>query len=171
MSSIRVTSDSTLEFNGKTYRCAVGKKGFAQAKREGDNCTPIGSFPLRECWYRADKIPAPETKLPLRIIQKDDGWCDASEHLDYNKHVKLPFAASHENLWREDDVYDVVVPLGYNDNPTVSGKGSAIFMHVAKLSEEGPGYEGTEGCVALSKDDLLEILISADATTLLTVSV
>lgn len=150
---LRVISKSELVMDGKTYRIAIGKNGFAAEKREGDNCTPLGAFLFRECWYRADKIAKPETNLPLRVIQPDDGWCDAPDHPAYNTHVKLPFAASHEKLWREDDVYDLIVPMGYNDNPPVAGLGSAIFMHVAR-----PAYEGTEGCVALRKDELLELL-------------
>lgn len=151
---LRVLSADRLECDGKAYPIATGKNGFSGNKREGDNCTPIGTYALRECWYRADKLPnPPRTRLPLRIIQPDDGWCDDPAHPAYNTHVKLPFPASHEKLWRDDDVYDVVVPLGYNDSPVVPGKGSAIFMHVAR-----PGYVGTEGCVALALPDLLELL-------------
>ena len=148
-----LVSGNTLTFNGKSYRCAIGKNGFSANKKEGDNCTPIGEFALRECWYRVDKIAAPKTSLPLKGIHEDDGWCDASDAREYNKHIKLPFHASHEKLWREDDVYDLIIPLGYNDSPIIPGKGSAIFMHVAK-----PDYAGTEGCVALARENLLEIL-------------
>lgn len=159
--NLRVLSDTQLEFGGKTYRCAVGKNGFTRGKIEGDNCTPVGIWALRECWWRADKLAqAPRTALPTRIITPEDGWCDAPADVYYNRHVKLPFAASHEKLWREDDVYDVIVPLGYNDAPIEPGKGSAIFLHVAK-----PDYAGTEGCVALALPDLLEILARADADT------
>lgn len=142
-----------LIFNGKTYRCAIGKGGFAADKHEGDGCTPLGTFALRECWYRADRLKKPRTHLPLRIISAQDGWCDDPESPDYNKHVKLPYSFSHEELWREDHRYDLIVPLGYNDGPILPGKGSAIFMHIA-----APGYTGTEGCVALAQEDLLEIL-------------
>lgn len=160
-----VVSADKLQFNGKIYTIAIGKCGFSDDKREGDNCTPIGEYALRECWYRADKIAAPQTHLPLRVIQPDDGWCDAPDHPAYNTHVKLPFDASHEKLWREDDVYDVIVPLGYNDESPVAGKGSAIFMHVAR-----PEYVGTEGCVALALPDLLEVLKDASTETTITTS-
>lgn len=166
MTTLRVIAADKLEFGGKTYPIAIGKNGFTEDKREGDNCTPMGEYALRECWYRADKLAPPTTALPLHIIQADDGWCDAPDHPAYNTHVKLPFDASHEKLWREDDVYDVVVPLGYNDAPIVPGKGSAIFMHVAR-----PGYVGTEGCVALALPDLLAVLAHADSdTTIITTS-
>lgn len=144
---------NTLYFQHRSYRCAIGKGGFSDNKKEGDGCTPLGSFALRECWYRADKLGKPSTLLPVRIISKDDGWSDDPKAADYNRHVTLPYGFSHERLWREDDMYDLIVPLGYNDQPIVAGKGSAIFLHVAR-----PGYEPTEGCVALAKADLLAIL-------------
>jgi L,D-peptidoglycan transpeptidase YkuD (ErfK/YbiS/YcfS/YnhG family) len=65
----------------------------------------------------------------------------------------LPFAAGHERLWRDDHVYDVIAVVGYNDEPVVPGRGSAIFLHVAR-----PGYAPTEGCIALSLDDALSVL-------------
>lgn len=146
-----------LSFNGKTYQCAIGKNGFAVDKKEGDNCTPVGEYPIREILYRADKIAEPKSKLPISRIAKNEGWCDAPNDVNYNRKVKLPYNASHEKLWREDNLYDVVVPLGYNDAPVVPGKGSAIFMHVAKID-----YQGTEGCVALKLPDLLDILSKLD---------
>jgi L,D-peptidoglycan transpeptidase YkuD (ErfK/YbiS/YcfS/YnhG family) len=71
---------------------------------------------------------------------------------------------SHEKLWRDDEVYDIVVVLGFNDNPVVPGKGSAIFMHIARQ-----GYSPTAGCIAFSREDLLEILKNCDKTTLVCV--
>lgn len=153
MTILRVISTTEMVVGDKTYPIAIGKGGFTANKREGDHATPIGEFAPRECWFRADKLDAPKTGLPLRKIQQSDGWCDDPEHANYNRHVKLPFTASHETLWREDDRYDLIVPLSYNDNPPVAGLGSAIFMHIAEEN-----YAGTEGCVALAKKDLLEIL-------------
>ncbi len=144
---------NNFTFAGKTYSCSVGKKGFSDDKKEGDGKTPFGIFPLRELWCRADKIKQPDTQLPVRIITQNDGWCDDINSPDYNKHIILPYNFSHEKLWREDDVYDLIIPLGYNDSSIIKGKGSAIFLHIAK-----PDYSGTEGCVALAKNDLLEIL-------------
>ncbi len=152
MAEIIVTGNK-FHFQEKTYRCATGKGGFSSAKKEGDGATPIGLFSLRECWYRADRIKRPKTKLPLCIIAEDDGWCDDPQSTEYNLPVKLPYPASHEKLWRESHVYDLVIPIGYNDVPIVSGKGSAIFMHLAH-----DDYRPTEGCVALLQKDLLEIL-------------
>ncbi len=140
---------------GWDARCAVGKAGLieADAKREGDHKTPIGQWPIRELWYRADRVTLPEVPLPARIIQPDDGWCDAPEDTKYNQHVKHPYPASAEKLWREDHVYDLLLVLGYNDNPPVVGRGSAIFFHLAH-----PDYRGTEGCLAIAKEDMLRLL-------------
>lgn len=125
----------------------------ADAKREGDGASPIGSWPVRRVWYRADRGPPPETGLPVIALQPDDGWCDAPGHAAYNRRVPLPFPASYERLWREDGVYDLIVELGYNDDPPAAGRGSAIFMHVARED-----YVPTEGCVALAEADLRAVL-------------
>lgn len=125
-------------------------------KTEGDGGTPVGRFPLRRVLYRPDRLDAPATGLPVEAIKPDQGWCDDPAHPDYNRPVRLPFADSHEKLWREDMVYDVIVILGHNDDPPVPGKGSAIFMHVAR-----PAYEPTEGCVALALEDLLAVLAAS----------
>lgn len=155
-----IVSGNTIIANGKNYKCAIGKNGFAANKIEGDNKTPIGEFYLREVFYRADKISAPQTKLKTTATQKNFGWCDDVNSAEYNKFITLPHPARHENLWREDNLYDIVVVIGYNDSPPIKGKGSAIFMHIAK-----PEYQGTEGCIALEKNDLLEILQNTNNQT------
>jgi len=159
------TSARTVSFEGKTYDCAIGKNGvIAEAdKREGDNKTPLGRYPLRYGYYREDKLDKPESVLDMTASTKQMGWCDALDHPDYNKPVTLPFDASHETLWRDqDDCYDIVVVLGHNDTPPISGMGSAIFMHVAKK-----GYSGTEGCVALTKSDLVTMLQNISKNTII----
>jgi L,D-peptidoglycan transpeptidase YkuD (ErfK/YbiS/YcfS/YnhG family) len=150
---IEVYPDANLVFGGRGFRCALGASGVTRSKREGDKATPAGRFPLRRVLYRPDRLAAPATALPLLPLQPQDGWCDAPDDARYNQAVVLPYAASHERLWREDHVYDVIVVLGYNDAPAVPGRGSAIFMHVAR-----PGYAPTEGCVALSLQDLEAVL-------------
>ncbi|HYC05901.1 MAG TPA: L,D-transpeptidase family protein [Azospirillaceae bacterium] len=143
-----------LSWPGGSARCALGRGGIIADKREGDGGTPVGAFALRRVLYRPDRLPAPpETGLPVAAIEPDDGWCDDPAHPDYNRPVKRPFAASHEEMWREDGVYDVVVVLAHNDEPPVPGLGSAVFMHVAR-----PDWEPTAGCVALALPDLLDLL-------------
>lgn len=138
----------------ETY-CAVGKGGLVPArdKQEGDGASPIGAWKTRRLFYRSDRVLKPLTQLPIIEITPEMGWCDAPDHSAYNTLVTLPFEASHEKMWRDDHVYDVVVELGYNDDPAIPGAGSAIFMHVAR-----PDFKPTEGCVALNLPDLLTVV-------------
>lgn len=165
MSIITVTGKNRLEFLGKSYRCAVGENGFTDDPKEGARKTPTGRFPLRECWYRPDRIKAPVTHLPLKVLHPDDGWCDAPADAHYNRHVKLPFSASHEQLWRQDHTYDIIVPIGFNDVDIVPGKGSAIFFHLAK-----PDYAPTLGCIAVALPDMMEILKGIDEKSLMSIA-
>lgn len=151
-------SRGTLSVGDNTYPCALGKEGFTINKQEGDHKSPVGEFVLRSVYYRYDKLDGPiYTKVPMMALLREDGWCDDPNDEAYNKAVMLPYHASAENLWRDDDLYDVLVVLGYNDDPVIPGNGSAIFMHVARdLNDDS--FKGTEGCVSLKKDHLLELL-------------
>ena len=133
--------------------CALGRSGPTRSKREGDGASPVGRFRLLQAIYRADRIPRIRTGLRLRAIRPRDGWCDDSRDRRYNRPVPLPCAASHENLWREDALYDVVVDIGWNRGPIRAGRGSAIFLHVA-----GPGFAPTAGCVAVERRSLQRLL-------------
>ena len=109
----------SLSFGGLSVECLVGRSGIvaADAKREGDGATPAGTWALRELLYRPDRVSPPRSALPARAIGEADGWCDDPAEAAYNRPVALPFAGSHERFWREDGAYDMVVPLGYNDDP------------------------------------------------------
>ena len=133
--------------------CALGRRGRRARKREGDGATPVGSWLTVRVLYRADRIRRPMTSLPVKPIGRDDGWCDAPADRNYNRPVRLAYAASAEALWRTDRLYDIVVVLSHNTRPRVRGAGSAIFLHVAKS-----GYAPTEGCIALRREHLLALL-------------
>ncbi|WP_081944495.1 L,D-transpeptidase family protein [Thalassospira australica] len=164
---ITASADGTLRVGDHAFRCAIGTQGITDAdnKTEGDGKSPAGRWQLRYVMYRADRRPCPRTRLPVTTISFSDGWCDDPTHPDYNCPVRLPFEASHEKLCREDDLYNIVVVLGHNDDPPVPGKGSAIFMHIAK-----PDYSGTEGCVALAEQDLETLLALAEYETFITIT-
>lgn len=154
-SSFSAESAGLLRWPGGSARCALGRGGVTPAavKVEGDGASPIGIWPIRQVFWRADRLPRPETALPVEALIPEAGWCDDPASPFYNLPVLLPFPMSHEKLWRDDSVYDLIVVLGYNDAPPIPGKGSAIFLHLAR-----PDYSPTEGCVACAKDDLLALL-------------
>jgi L,D-peptidoglycan transpeptidase YkuD (ErfK/YbiS/YcfS/YnhG family) len=163
MSDIRsplfeATSDGRLRWDGRIMRCSLGRSGVVEEKnkREGDGATPLGRWPMRQVFWRPDRMTRPETGLAVSALTPALGWCDDPAHPLYNGLVELPFPASHEKLWREDHVYDLIIVLGYNDTPVVPGKGSAIFLHLAR-----PDFSPTEGCVACQAADLLDLLKAA----------
>ena len=143
----------TLKMGNLTCPCALGCTGCRVRKREGDGATPIGRWAMREVLYRSDRVQRPRTTLPVRGIAMRDGWCDAVADRNYNRPVHHPYAASAERLWRQDELYDVLVVLGYNDRPRARSRGSAIFMHLAR-----PGCAPTQGCIALARTHLLRLL-------------
>ena len=149
----QIGPDGLLRFQGGIYRCAIGKGGIRTDKREGDGATPTGLLPLRRLLYRADRLAPLHAAVPVAPIAPDDGWCDDTNHADYNTQIRLPHPARHEELWRADAVYDVIGVLGWNDMHVVRGRGSAIFLHLAR-----PGFTPTEGCIALEQRDLLRVL-------------
>jgi len=135
--------------------CALGRNGLAHLKREGDGATPAGRHRLLRLIVRPDRRRPPAC-IPLRVLRKNDGWCEDPRHGSYNRPIRLPSAAGHETMWRSDDLYDVIGVLDWNIRPRVSGRGSAIFLHLAR-----PGYGPTAGCIALNGRDLFLLLSAA----------
>ena len=162
--SLMVSSDGSFLAGDLNTTCAIGRSGViaASEKREGDGASPLGKWRLKRVLYRADRIDRPQAALPVIPLRESDGWCDAAGHPLYNRPVTLPFAASHEKLWREDHAYDVIVELAHNDEPVIAGFGSAIFFHLAH--DDG---RPTEGCIAVSLEDMLRVLSRASSGTYL----
>ena len=142
-----------FRFKGETFRAACGRGGVTADKHEGDGATPAGLLPLRRIYYRADRVARPKTGIPMEPLAETDGWCDDPADRAYNTAMTLPAEAHHEALWRRDSVYDIIGVLGWNDDPVRRGRGSAIFLHLAR-----PDYAPTEGCLALALFDLLHVL-------------
>ena len=147
--------------------CLVGKAGLIAAddKREGDMATPVGDWPLRHVYFRPDRVTLPVTALPAIALTPEMGWCDDPDHASYNRPVELPFAASHEKLWREDGLYDVIIVLGHNDSPPQPFLGSAVFFHL-----HAPDTRHTAGCVAVPPADMMAFLATANTDTILRIT-
>ena len=149
---IKLKNKDTLICGDFQFKCSIGKNGLKKNKLEGDNCTPVGTFALGPVYFRGDRIDKPKTKLKTIRIDKQMGWCDDPQNINYNKEIKLNKKIKAEKLYRKDNIYDIIIVINYNTRRIVKNKGSAIFIHVTK------NYRPTRGCIALSLNDL-EILL------------
>ena len=112
----------------------------------------MGIFHFDKIYYRADRLGSMKFIIDSSIINKNDGWCDDHNSDLYNQFIQFPFRESAEHLYRDDHIYDIICVLNYNTCPIIPGRGSAIFLHIAK-----PGFEGTEGCIAIEREALIKI--------------
>ena len=158
---IKVKNKDTLLFDDFIFRCVVGKKGISEKKREGDFCTPKGSFKLQTVYYRHDRIKNIETKLNIKRIQPSMGWCNDPLNKKYNSLIRINQKIKHEKLYRKDNKYDILVVIDYNLRKPIPFRGSAIFIHLTK------NFKGTAGCVALNKKDLLILLKLVNKKTMI----
>ena len=129
----------------QTILVALGRGGILANKREGDGGTPRGDFRLVQLWWRADQHPRPRTLLPVRRITRDIAWCEDPRDRRYNRSFRRTAAAPGDRLWRADRLYDFIIEIDHNTRPRVAGRGSAVFLHVAR-----PGFRPTAGCVAMT---------------------
>jgi len=134
-------------------KCSIGKRGIRKKRVEGDKTTPRGTFKIKYLLYRKDRLSVIRTKLKKYVIKKNMGWCDDLNTTKYNKLIKLPSSFKHEKLYRKDHIYDLILVINYNMNPTLKNRGSAIFIHVARKN-----YSPTRGCVAMTKIDIKILL-------------
>ena len=154
-----------LYFQKYKLRCSVGKRGISIKKREGDKKTPKGEFKLKYILYRKDRVFKLKTKLKKIVIRKKMGWCDDPNSKHYNKIINYPFKYSAEKLWRKDNIYDVIIVIDYNLSPVIKNKGSAIFLHIANRK-----YKPTNGCIAVSKDNIKLIAFKINKKTKLKIN-
>jgi len=149
--TIIIKNKETLLFDDFKFKCSIGKKGFNKEKKEGDETTPKGLFDLGNIYYRADRVPKPDSKVKKIVIKKNMGWCDDSKSKYYNKIIKIKknLNIGYEKLFRKDSKYDYLILIKYNYKKIKKNKGSAIFLHLTK------NYLPTKGCIALQKKDFL----------------
>ena len=154
-----------LTYKQYKVKYAIGKRGIGNKKREGDKITPIGKFKIKTILYRKDRISHFKCKINKLSIKSDMGWCDDPKSKKYNKLIKIPFKGSAEKLYRKDNTYDIILVLNYNINPIRKGKGSAIFIHVARKN-----YKSTLGCIAVSKRNLKKIVKKINNSTIVNIN-
>jgi L,D-peptidoglycan transpeptidase YkuD (ErfK/YbiS/YcfS/YnhG family) len=143
---------------------ALGRGGIKANKREGDGATPRGTFRLKQLWWRADRHPRPATLLPVRQIHAADGWCEDPRDRHYNQPVTIAPQSNADRLRRQDNLYDFIIEIDHNTRPRVAGRGSAVFIHVARA-----GFAPTAGCIALKFGTLRRLLARLGPRTRITV--
>ncbi len=148
-----VRSQGWLKLGSMTVPVALGRSGIRPLKHEGDGGTPAGRFQPVRLWWRADRLPRPRTFLPVRRIASDDAWCEDPADRRYNHAFKRSANEPGDRLKRDDHLYDLIIEIDHNSRPRVAGRGSAIFVHVAR-----PGLSPTAGCVALKRADLIRLV-------------
>tara|TARA_Y100001970_G_C13759236_1_gene614905 strand:+ start:53 stop:544 length:492 start_codon:yes stop_codon:yes gene_type:complete len=150
--TIKLKNKDKLIIDDFEFKCCIGKNGLKKHKKEGDLTTPKGIFTLGNLYYRQDRVNKPNTKLKIKVIKPDMGWCNQSMHKLYNKEIKIEKKIKHEKLFRKDHKYDYFIEIKYNSKKVFPNKGSAIFIHLTK------NYFPTAGCIALKKKDFLILL-------------
>ncbi len=137
----------------RTIPVALGRGGIIANKREGDGGTPSGIFRPRRLWWRADRYPRPQTRLPIRAIGPEDAWCEEPASRHYNRPVRLSPGDGGDRLRRDDHLYDFIIEIDHNVAPRVAGRGSAVFLHLAR-----PDFSPTAGCVSMTRPAMLQLL-------------
>jgi L,D-peptidoglycan transpeptidase YkuD (ErfK/YbiS/YcfS/YnhG family) len=132
---------------------ALGRGGIIANKREGDGGTPKGTYRPRRLWWRADRHPRPKTFLPVRAIRPDDAWCEDPTSRHYNRPLKLDRHDGGDRLRRDDHLYDFIIEIDHNTLPRIAGRGSAVFLHLARAN-----FLPTAGCVSMKKSAMLQLL-------------
>lgn len=132
---------------------AIGRSGIKANKREGDGATPAGRFRPRRLWWRPDRGRRPPGSLPLNRIGRADAWCEDPADRRYNRPFRRSPQQGGDRLWRDDHLYDVFVEIDHNTRPRIAGRGSAVFIHLAR-----PGLAPTAGCVALERRHLAALV-------------
>ena len=150
---IIISRNGTGKIGNFIFKCCLGIRGVTDDKSEGDLKTPRGIFPLRYIMYRKDKIKKLKVNLSIYSINKNHICCEDPDNINYNKICIKKEMNETESLWRKDSSYDIIIIIGYNDQPVQKGKGSAIFIHLATNK-----YKPTKGCIALQLKDMKKLL-------------
>ena len=150
---IIINKSGYLKYKNFKFKCALGKYGINEKKKEGDKITPRGTYKVLNVYYRKDRIKKISSKFKLIKIKKNMGWCDDPDSKNYNQLIKIPTKFSYEKLFKSENTYDLIMVLNYNMRPIIKNKGSAIFIHVAKKN-----YKKTAGCIALKKKHLINLI-------------
>lgn len=158
--------------------CALGRGGISAFKREGDFAAPKAKLRLIGGFRQNSARILPRCGVKLRRIHPQDGWCDAPQDANYNRPVRLPYHSSAESLCRADSLYNIGFITDWNWRKRVKGRGSAIFLHIARpihmqatealaalpaktngsSSHAAKLFRPTAGCIAVSEASMRRLM-------------
>jgi L,D-peptidoglycan transpeptidase YkuD (ErfK/YbiS/YcfS/YnhG family) len=142
-----------MMIDGFIIPVALGRGGILANKREGDGGTPRGTFRPLRLWWRSDRHTRPRSVLPLRRIGPKDAWCEDPTDRHYNQPVRLVHDQAGDRLSRADHLYDFIIEIDHNTRPRIAGRGSAVFLHLARAN-----FAPTAGCIGMTKAAMLRLL-------------
>jgi|MEHZ01.6.fsa_nt_MEHZ011651313.1_3 L,D-peptidoglycan transpeptidase YkuD (ErfK/YbiS/YcfS/YnhG family) len=154
------SSKATAHINNTTIHCNIGICGSAYNKTEGDKKTPKGTFFPKKIFYRADKIQSIKSPIKKEIIKSHYRWCDDAKSYNYNKFIPRSFNQSSETMWRNDNLYDLIITTTHNQLPIIKHKGSAIFLHINNDSKKG-----SLGCITFKESHLRRLILTLNVKT------
>ena len=127
--------------------CGYGQNGLNDDRHEGDRTTPIGSFPILHAFGIASN---PGTTMQYRKVTSNSYW--SGEYSTYNQWVESSRPVGGEHLI-DYYQYKYAMAIGFNRNPTVYKKGSAIFLHCKSYD-----HWYTAGCVSVEEAVMKKLL-------------
>jgi L,D-peptidoglycan transpeptidase YkuD (ErfK/YbiS/YcfS/YnhG family) len=138
-----------------------GMFGITAKKTEGDKKTPCGVYHFSSAFGLKEN---PGTILPYHQIVEGDYYVDDSNSRYYNRLANTNLVEkdwnSAEDLMRQAPQYNYGLVLDYNPD-CVPGKGSAIFLHCPKSSNN----TGTSGCISIPEEYMKQVVCQVDAGT------
>ena len=141
----------------------VGRSGVEDTKNrvEGNGTSPAGVYSFGMLFGIKDDPGG--LKESYKKVDDDDYWDGDNNSDTYNQYVKgsekpsswNPGASEHLIDYKYSYNYSVMV--NYNVDPTIKGKGSAIFLHCTY-----PGSLYSAGCIAIPESKMLRTLRMID---------
>lgn len=128
--------------------CGYGRNGMSVNRQAGDKTTPIGSFPIL---YAFGLVDNPGTSMSYKRITSRSYLSGEAE--TYNQWVESDRRMYDSEHLMDYYQYKYAMNIGFNINPTIYGRGAAIFLHCKSTDRWW-----TSGCVSVPEEVMLELL-------------
>jgi L,D-peptidoglycan transpeptidase YkuD (ErfK/YbiS/YcfS/YnhG family) len=154
VSAFEKRGDQWLKVYGP-FSAVVGRKGITDQKKEGDERTPEGVYPLLKVFglekHRVQHMPFVSIHEHLEAV--DDPLSRYYNQIVDRRSISMLDWQSSEKMQELGRFYEIGAVIGYNTEDTLPGKGSCIFLHVYDSLKRG-----TAGCTAVSLDELKQLV-------------